>query len=130
DVSKMIAQRGPGGEAMLQAFKSAFSSNEMRDLFTQMREGLRLNPPPPNHLSFANYYDPGAAIAAMGPAGQDLAARGFSLFKQHGFRPTNTRSGPDAETLLHRIAISGISMEMAKVLLGQGADPNVTRADG
>ena len=130
EVSKTIAQRFPGGEAMVQAFKSAFSSTEMRGLFAQMREGLRLNPPPPNHLSFANYYDPGAAIAAIGPAGQDLAARGFSLFMQHGVKPTNTPSGPDADTPLHRIAISGTSMEMAKVLLDQGADPNVTRADG
>lgn len=130
EISKMMVERVPQGESMIQAFKSAFSSTEMRDMFAGMREGLKLNPPPPDHLSFANYYDRGAATAAMGPAGPDLAQRSFGLFMKHGLKPTNNASGPDAETPLHRIAASGGSIEMAKMLLEQGADPNVVRPDG
>src|SRR5205823_10663787 len=94
------------------------------------REGLRLNPAPPNHLSFANYYDRGASLAAMGPAAQETAQRGFDLVMKHGLKLTNKASGPDAETPLHRIAVSGGSIAMAGTLLEQGADPNVARPDG
>jgi ankyrin repeat protein len=130
NITKNVMQRIPEGESMIQAFSRTFNSTEARDLFAQMRENLRLNPPPPNHLSFADYYDRGAALAKMGPMGQDLAGRGFSLFMKHGLKLTNRPSGPDLETPLHRIAISGGSIEMAKTLLGEGADPNVRRPDG
>jgi ankyrin repeat protein len=130
NISKNVSQRLPEGESMIQAYTRAFSSTEMRDLFAMMRENLRLNPAPPNHLSFADFYDRGAALAAMGPEAQDLAARGFGLFMKHGLKLTNNPKGPDSETPLHRIAISGGSIEMAKVLLEGGADPNVTRPDG
>ncbi len=116
----------PSAQSMMDAFKSAFSSSEMRSLMSDIRDGLRLNPPPPAN-PFATYYDRRVGI---GPAASDVAKRSFGLFLQHGVKPTNDANGPDLETPLHRIAVSGMSIEMARFLLEEGADPNVVRPDG
>ena len=124
-VLKTIPQT-PSAQSILGAFKSAFSSSEMRSLMSDIRDSLRLNPPPPAS-SFATYYDRRMGIS---PAATDVARRSFGLFLQHGVKPTNDANGPDFETPLHRIAVSGMSIEMARFLLEQGADPNVVRPDG
>jgi len=116
----------PSAQSMLDAFKSAFSSSEIRSLMSDVRDGLRLNPPPPAS-PFATYYD---RRVGMSPAARDVAQRSFGLFLQHGVKPTNEATGPDLEAPLHRIAVTGMSIEMARFLLEQGADPNVVRPDG
>jgi ankyrin repeat protein len=126
-VSQSIAATRRDGAAIAQAFKSTFDSLAMRELMAKTRAELKVNPSPPTHMTFANYYNP---MAGMSPIVHEIASQGFKLFLKHGVRITNESSGPDAETPLHRIAVSGHSLEVAATLLKDGADPNATRADG
>lgn len=59
-----------------------------------------------------------------------MGRENMSVFLKHGLKVGNEASGPEGETPLHRIAVSGDPYDTGATILSLGADPNVVRADG
>jgi ankyrin repeat protein len=123
-----VARRARDGGAMMEAFKSAFSSSEMRERAMKTLASLKDRVPPPQFsFPYTNYYNLYANVTAQD---RESARENMSVFLKHGLRVGNEASGPEAETPLHRIAVSGDPYGTGATILSQGADPNVARADG